>query len=526
MEDKKEELSSLATTESSNNSSSNNNHTTQTSKRQRSFPRKGRPLHVDSKVNALAIKCYDEQLPKGWDYTKKKIIELDSNEYYVEAICHYRDTYAEDGSFWKVATEKCHYHILFKCKKSKGAGSRIRVKKVMEMLGIFFRDPDDKELWNHHGVETIRKSFAGYSLYLTHDTQEAIADGKEQYDLSEVVSNLTTVQLTQIREGYLRLVDPDEKVTIKTMSEIDDVAFNLGKELMDFSEWYDSLDFMIRSHSKMKTVKESYQRGVDRRIVENNIVLRLCVFIKGKPNTGKTYAALAALKNKRILTVEGGGSGKFDNLRPDHEAIIISDDVCPNLLNMSDNYICRAYRRQSNNPAWAGQYLIITCNNGFEDWVKDCGIKNPNHVEALRSRFFICEVDRSNEGCPLKLITASTRGTLEEREERMNMFMEFQKKANESLNAYTPPEPEKPEHDAEQSEKERYLNRNELMVSMITSVANDTWMKLYKHEDIFEKYVKAKVENNELKTIKDIYDLVILIEQEVNKKEEQNDEGK
>lgn len=71
-------------------------------------------------------------------------------------------------------------------------------------------------------------------------------------------------------------------------------------------------------------------------------MLRLCVFIYGEPNSGKTCASEKALSGKRYLTVKGSSTGKFDNLRVDHRSIIIADDVCPNLLNMTDNYIRRA----------------------------------------------------------------------------------------------------------------------------------------------------------------------------------------
>ena len=37
-----------------------------------------------------------------------------------------------------------------------------------------------------------------------------------------------------------------------------------------------------------------------------------------------------------FVVVFCGGSGKFDNLRPDHDCIIIDDDVCPNMLNMCE----------------------------------------------------------------------------------------------------------------------------------------------------------------------------------------------
>lgn len=97
---------------------------------------------------------------------------------------------------------------------------------------------------------------------------------------------------------------------------------------------------------------------------------------------------------KSVLSVGGGGSGKFDNLRPDHDCIIIDDDVCPNMLNMCDNKICHAYRRNKNNPVWAGGFLIITSNLDFEEFARRCGLKTRDlrdikipQFEALETRF-------------------------------------------------------------------------------------------------------------------------------------------
>jgi hypothetical protein len=190
----------------------------------------------------------------------------------------------------------------------------------------------------------------------------------------------------------------------------------------------------------MKTVKESYQRGVEKRIAEKKTVLRLCVFIKGNPNTGKTFASLEALQGKRIHTVEGGGTGKFDSLRADHEAIVISDDVCPNLLNMADNYICKVYKRQNNNPAWSGNYLIVTSNLCFEEWLDACKISQKAHVNALKTRFYICEIVKNGDHNRLELLSSSSRGTPQEIESKMNMFIDFQNKFNESMASYSPKE--------------------------------------------------------------------------------------
>lgn len=393
-------------------------------------------LSPTAKVPSLAIKIYDEQLLYGWDYTCQVIRNTDKNEFHIIAVCHNRDTYCESGSFWKPAYEKWHFHIIFRCVDRK---KRIRVSSVLKQLGIHFRPGLDDILWSEHGVETVG-NFAEYATYLTHETEKAIRDGKELYEMTELVSNLSIDEIREVRNGYIRLADGTHKVTTSELVELDDTAYKLGYDLKNFSAWYDTLSFTVRSNAKMKTIRESYERGVNARIEENSTVRRLCVFIQGEPNTGKTFASKKALSGNAILTVEGGGTGKFDNLRPDHNAIIISDDVCPNLLNMTDNYVCRAYKRQKNNPAWAGEYFIVTSNLSFEDWLSECKINiHGKHFSAMLSRFYVCEIKAKGDGTNyLALKSASDRGSIEEQTKRADMFMSFQKKFNEIMSDYRP----------------------------------------------------------------------------------------
>ncbi len=393
-------------------------------------------LSPTAKVPSLAIKIYDEQLLYGWDYTCQVIRNTDKNEFHIIAVCHNRDTYCESGSFWKPAYEKWHFHIIFRCVDRK---KRIRVSSVLKQLGIHFRPGLDDILWSEHGVETVG-NFAEYATYLTHETEKAIRDGKELYEMTELVSNLSIDEIREVRNGYIRLADGTHKVTTSELVELDDTAYKLGYDLKNFSAWYDTLSFTVRSNAKMKTIRESYERGVNARIEENSTVRRLCVFIQGEPNTGKTFASKKALSGNAILTVEGGGTGKFDNLRPDHNAIIISDDVCPNLLNMTDNYVCRAYKRQKNNPAWAGEYFIVTSNLSFEDWLSECKINiHGKHFSAMLSRFYVCEIKAKGDGTNyLALKSASDRGSIEEQTKRADMFMNFQKKFNEIMADYRP----------------------------------------------------------------------------------------
>lgn len=437
--EQKKELTPLPTEESSKTMSltTNDGSMKQASGqvKKHAFKHIGKILNLASKVHAFALKFYDEQLPDGWPATLALIKSM-PKDYIIIAICHDRDTYAEDGSFWKTALEKRHYHVLIKCKDWHDT---VRVSTMMDMLHIYYRPMVDDELWKNHGCETIGKSFSGYATYLTHETEAAIRDGKERYELDELISNYSIDEIKQIREGYIRLQTGTQKLTSKDLAEIDSTAYTLGYELRDFENWYDSLGFNVRSNCHMKTIRESYQRGVNKRIDEKAELLRTCVFIKGVPNAGKSYNSQAALRamGKTFLDVGGGGSGKFDKLKPSHDAIIISDDVCPNLLNMTDNFICRAYKRQSDNPAWAGQFFIVTSNLDFDEWIKSCGIKSAQHVKAMRTRFFICEIV-DNNGYELRLSKPSMRGTPQNILDRMNLFQDFQKHFNESLAEYKP----------------------------------------------------------------------------------------
>lgn len=400
--------------------------------------KKTKVLQAYAKVNTLALKFYDEQLPRGEAYFLQAIQNTDPKETQIIAIQHTRDI-VTDG-IWDIAKVKPHWHVILRFTNSK---YRMRVLNIMAGLGVVFRPGVDDSLWLAHGVETIG-NFAGYALYLTHETPEAIRDGKELYRMDELVSNLTEEQIENVRAGYIRVTD-NKKLSQAELIALDREAYDLGHDMGDFAAWYDAQPFIVRSCTKMRTIKESYDRGVEARIAEGQEIQRLCIFILGEPNTGKTYASAQALEGKRILSVKGGGTGKLDRLRPDHDAILIDDDTCPNLLNMTDNYICHAYRRNSNNPAWAGEYFVVTSNVAFPEWLESCGIKARDttgnytkHYRAMLSRFYVCELRMKNGVNHLALRSPSTRGTVQEQTERLDKFRAFKGRFDAVIAGYVP----------------------------------------------------------------------------------------
>lgn len=386
-----------------------------------------------SKVRTCAFKIYIEQLPAGIIDFIKRVQKVDKSEYQVIAIIHDRDTKIDMNDLYADSTLKPHIHIIVRCVKSSK-----RISQIMSMLGIVFRPKiDDTLLVRNKGIDYIHKNFATATAYLTHETEEA-EKYKAPYAMHELISNLTFDEIQTIKDGYIRISSASYRVDKQHMAELDEYAFKRGFELKDFDDWYNTLTFAERTSASMRTVRESYMRGCQKKFDEHATVLRKCIFIKGEPNTGKTYASEKALADKKFLKVSGGGTGKFDNLKPSHSAIIIDDDICPNLLNMSDNYLCKAYKRQKDNPIWAGEWLVVTSNLEFDDWLNTCGIHEQVHINAMRSRFFVCELVEQNGVSHLGLQSPSLRGSVAERQQRLLDFLKFQKAFDETIKDYCP----------------------------------------------------------------------------------------
>lgn len=384
--------------------------------------RKGSKMTMKSNVKTLALKVYDEQIPDGWEKLKERIKELKKAEYQCLGIKHDIDVLGDD--FFEPSTEKPHYHILIRVMQDAQNVSKSgkHVSTILNDLGIVFRKEDATMITNH-GIETVG-DFGAYATYLTHDTEKAIADGKQHYSTEAIVSNLSPEEILQIRDGYIRVSETARKVKPEELIEIDAYLFELGLNLGDFDEWYNEQCFMLRRHTSMKTLKESYYRGIEARVQKNKFVNRLCIFITGKQNSGKSYTSLETLKRmgyKRIHSVDNGGTGKFDELSPTTQAIIIDDQTAPALLNLCDCKIVKAYRRGSGDRYFAGDMLIVTSNLSFEAWAKDCGCED-NQIEALKSRFYVCEL---NENGHLNCKSVGYRGGIEEQKERLKKFLKF-----------------------------------------------------------------------------------------------------
>jgi len=382
-----------------------------------------------SNVRSLLLKCYEEQMPKGWGEVKKKIRSRNKNKMYVWAIKHDNDPDTKD--FWGNSKLKPHYHFVIKI-TAKGS---LAMRTIANELGIVFRE-EDEEMMKHGGVETFKaENLANVVMYLTHETEQAILDGKTIYDKKKVISNMSFEETQQIREGYQRVSSANRKVSPAEMAELCERARALGRAFGDFEEWRDSLPYNVRINRGMNEAKKCYERGTEESIrALGTDITRLCVFIKGLPNEGKTYAAEQALKDKLSIMVKESGTGQFDEMHASVDALIIDDTCIPDLLAVADNRRTQVHKRNGGRPWWCGSYLIVTSNESFYDWVVECGASKS--YDALLSRFYVCEVKKLGEKNFLFLESESTRGTEEDKAKRGEMFDEFRARFNSIIGTY------------------------------------------------------------------------------------------
>lgn len=431
-----------------------------------------RMLYPQSKTRTMSVKFYDEQIPAPFtiQYVIEQVRALVSELPRLQVILamHNQDIKDENDDLWAPSIEKRHYHLIIRGLHD----YQFQVLSMLRRLGIVFRPKIDDKLWQNKGVETVG-NYSQYALYLTHETDKALANGsKFTYDLETmwkngeattftdaylnsceglIVANMSLESLKEIRNGYIRVNRKYTKLSIDEKRAIDDELFNLGYNFGNFDEWLNNQDFVVRADTKRKVYEESYARGAEHRRAEmeanRQVINRVCVFIEGASGTGKSYASLGALKqfNLKVLTVEGGGTGKFDHLKADTNAMLVNDDIIPNALNICDDKVCRAYKRQNNNPLWTGEWIIVTYNKSFHEWIQDCGIKNEEQIKAMRERFFRCHMVEHGGKYYVELdadkdnysgLAIPTRGDAQKIQTLVDKFGNFQEEFNKISSSY------------------------------------------------------------------------------------------
>lgn len=432
---------------------------------------KKRRLTMRSSVKALAIKIYDEQMIRGWNDVKDRIKNINKNRknkrWWIIAIRHDRDTLSND--IFLPAIEKPHYHIIMRLEKMSDPSTK--VSTVLRALGIRFRE-EDENLWCNHGVELVVK-YPIYTLYLLHQTQKAIRDGKAEYKLSELVSNLKRTEI----ERLLKVARDAENVNTTDMIELEAEAYNLGYALSDWDTWYRSLSLKIRGDRYFRLIRETYDYGVSDRIQKDSYVCRTSIFIRGDSNIGKSFAIKRAIGDRKYVDVSAKKTGKFDDLTPTTEAIIVNDGLISDIQNLCDDNMLQMHRRNSGDRFWCGNLFVATSNDEFEEWLKKCGVpttpekKDPTtgrvieggeiiDLDSYRNRFFICHVDRVGSTPFLILDSATTRGNKRELMKKARVFETFRDIFNATIATYHPSEYELDPDEMNSRALDRYKKQN------------------------------------------------------------------
>lgn len=375
---------------------------------------------------------------------KERVIST-PDDFQVSHIIHDSDTVVDSNDFFLASALKPHAHMVIKRKDNKA----FRINTILNRLGLKYRRYIDNELWGY-SVQTCG-NFAASIAYLTHETPDAEKSGKYIYDRDNIVSNIDKSTIDDFREGYL-ISQEKRKITEGEMAILDQKFYDQGYALKDFDVLYDSLGYRERKNSGMRTIKESYQRGVNKRLsTDEPEITRVCLFIKGEPNTGKTYSLNQALKELDYKTykISGGGSGKFDKLKMSDQAILIDDEVCPNLLNLTDSRVTTVYKRNKNNPCFTGSLFVVTSNLDLFEWCQMSGLNVYNfgskenlnqHGQAIKTRFIQFKVININGTNQIVLDDdlKNLRGTLEEQKTKIEMSEKIINKANFIMKNYKP----------------------------------------------------------------------------------------
>ena len=362
----------------------------------------------------IAIKCYEEQLIGGWEGLSKRIKEIPLEEYEVMEICHDRDP-ASDG--WEDAKLKRHFHIIMRIRNAKRKAERQKVKKLLSLLGVHYDMEKDKTLYENHGVENIG-DWNVYALYLTHDTPQAIKDGKVHYSPRKIVSNLSRTAVEKMQGKANQLKKPTGTDPVELIEEVK----KLVAERKDFTPWLAEQPYATqKDRSLVQVLQSNYDAEIERKYGKGTGKDTIAIFIGGKGNTGKTTSSIEGCKALGMKLYEApSGTGKWDGLSISYDAILIDDSTPKNeLLGLIQDRVIKFHRRNSNDRYFTGSLIIVTSNDDFREFARKCGYPemipvrdgtgnpvtykneegktetklkwNPQY-EAFASRFFICEV--------------------------------------------------------------------------------------------------------------------------------------
>lgn len=353
----------------------------------------------------------------------------------IEVICHDRDYKADPDDMSLPSVVKPHFHLLLR----DANGNRFTVETILKALNLFYDPKKDSKLFYEQGCTTV-KNFASYSMYLTHETEQAQIDGKEVYDISEVITNMTLKELQDIRAGYQRL-QPKAKLSTSDWLELADEATKLAKEMGDFEEWsHTTLNFVQRSETKFKHLHELYNKVLNDTVEQAPDLTRCCILISGKANDGKSYTTRHALQamGETIYNARSG-SGKYDGLTSRATAMVFDDRRITDALKVTDNCATVVHGRGTgNDKPWLGHYVVVTTNLTPGEFFKS-QVMNNSEVPAIATRFYVSQLiyDENRNG-RLYATDYGIRGMYDDVSGRHELYEKFADSFNKTIKGYHP----------------------------------------------------------------------------------------
>lgn len=428
-------------------------------------------LNFESQVRNLAVKVYDEQLMDAverkwytyWEQYKTPqaianvkyaqdvvlhrlaniVHKIDPTKWFIAIFLHDKDTVKSSDDLYAISIKKRHYHIY----AWRINNNSFRLRKLMTMLGIVFAGKEDYTLWENRGVETFRKAHRpNVLMYGTHETEQAILDGKYQYTLEKcIITNQTLEAVQKIRDKYNRVHHRD-KLTDDDWNEAAQEAFELGEKLGDFDLWTAN-NFTVRQQasSPFRIIKKQYEDGLAKGISNASYLARCSILIWGGQNLGKTYTTAETLKKLgENIYKATKGSGKYDGLTAQTTALTFDDVNVSEIRTVCENTAVKLHRRNSGDRPWLGHFVVATANDEPFEWIAKMAQlpvsatdesnhyldrSDENTYQAILSRLFICHVEDGRLVCD----SVQTRGNNIAKNEHDVLFLRFANTFNKIL---------------------------------------------------------------------------------------------
>lgn len=402
--------------------------------------------------SGVSMQAPNVDIPGQLNHLRRFLQNLQATQtpFFWAAIIHDQDTVLgkadQEDDFWHPAIEKPHCHLLLWYPPKDGKTVQARIGTVLNFLatvGFAFRkgNSDDFNLIKK-GIRfpnMQKKEHVAMYVYLTHETFDAIKDGKFKYDRSLIYTNLSD----EARESMYNTYD-DMQIREKFCAYDFVTLFrNRGYEGKGFDQyWQEEVPPAYQTDRTLKrNCQDAWDYGADKFVAEKQaeVFVRCSIFISGPPACGKTITSKKVLDGmgRKVYAMEPGQkTGKTDGLDSTYGAIVCSDTSVPGILAMSDNMIVRSYKRMEGCPIWAGDYLVVTFNNTLPNYIEAMGYKDFDigNKRAIVSRFNQLFIDE--ETGHLKIAALQTRDDKAVGQQNLQMLIAFVDAFNKSVDEY------------------------------------------------------------------------------------------